>query len=72
MEILVFASCQGVVFVTTVILLEVSLKPLAELEVVKIASLDELCDIDMSLDSVLIKGGLQELVVVNELVLVLG
>jgi len=71
-EILIFASCQGIVFVTAEVLLEVGLEPLTELEVVKVAGLNELGNIDVSLDAIFVEGSLQELVVVNELMLVLG
>ena len=45
---------------------------MAELKVIQVASLDQLADINMSLDSILVKSVLQDLVVVYELVLVLG
>lgn len=45
---------------------------MAELKVVQVAGLDQLADVNMSLDSILVKSVLQDLVVVYELVLVLG
>ena len=45
---------------------------MAELKVIQVASLDQLADINMSLDSILVKSVLQDLVIVYELVLVLG
>lgn len=69
---MVLSAGEGVVLITGVILLEVSLEPLAELEVVEVAGLDELANINVPLDSVLVEGVLEDLVVVDELVLVLG
>jgi len=69
---LIPTTCQGIVLVTRVVLLPVGLEPLAELEVVQVASLHQLGDIDVPLDSVLVEGVLEDLVVVDELVLVLG
>ena len=45
---------------------------MAELQVIKIPSLDQLGDINVPLDSVLVESLLQHLVVLNELVLMLG
>ena len=72
MKLLVLASCERVIFLAIVVLLKVSLQPLAELKVVEILALGELGDVDMSLDSVLVEGVLEDLVVLYELVLVLG
>ena len=71
-KLLVLASCERVIFLAIVVLLKVSLQPLAELKVVEILALGELGDVDMSLDSVLVEGVLEDLVVLYELVLVLG
>ena len=70
-EVLIFAPAQSIILVTRVIFLEVGLEPLAELEVVQVASLDQLADVNMSLDSILVERVLQDLIVVYELVLVL-
>ena len=71
-KILISAPCQSVVLVARVILLEVCLEPLAELKIIQVARLDELSDVNVSLYSILVKGVLQDLVVVHEFVLVLG
>ena len=56
MKLLVPTSTKRVILLSIKVLLEVGLQPLAELQVVQIASLDQLGNIDMSLDSVLVKG----------------
>lgn len=72
MKVLIFAAGKRIIFFTIVILIEISLKPLAELEVVKISSLDELGHINMSLDAIFVKRLLEHLVVLNKLVFGLG
>ena len=72
MKFLVLSPTKGVVWLATVVLLEVSFQPLAELEVVLVSSLLELGDIDVTLDSVLVEGLLENLVVLNEFILVFG
>ena len=72
MKLLVASSAQSVILFTIVVLLEVCLKPLTELEVVKILALHELGNINMTLNAVLIKGNLQTFVVLDEFVLMLG
>ena len=71
-ELLISATTKGVVLLTIVVLLEVCLEPLAELEVVQVLGLDELGNVDVPLDSVPVKGLLEDLVVLDELVLMLG
>lgn len=72
MELLVLSATQSVVFLTIVVLLEVSLEPLAELEVVEVASFGQLGDVDVALNAVFVEGLLEHLVVLGVLVLVLG
>ena len=72
MKLLVLAASNSVVLLTIIVLLEVCLEPLAELEVVQVASLHQLGDVDVALDSVLVEGLLEDLVVIDELVFVLG
>ncbi len=45
---------------------------MAEFKVIEVAGLDQLCYINMTLDAVFVKGLLEDLVVFDELVLVLG
>ena len=71
MEILVITATKSIVFFAIVILVEVRLQPLAELEVVKIAGLDQFGHIDVTLDTVLVEGLLEDFVVLDELMLVL-
>lgn len=72
MKLLVLTAGKRVILLTIVVLLEVGLKPLAELKVVQVLSLDELGNVDVALDSVLVKGLLEDLVVVDVLVLGIG
>ena len=69
-EILTLAAIDSIVGLAIVVLLKEGLQPLAELEVVLILSLDELIDIDVALNSVFVKGLLQDFVVFDEFVLV--
>lgn len=71
-EFLVLAAAQSIVFSTTVVLLEVSLDPLAEFQVVLVLGLNKLRNVDVTLDSVLLESCLQYLVVVYKFVFVLG
>lgn len=45
---------------------------MAEFKVIEVAGLDQLCYINMTLDTVLVEGLLEDLVVFDEFVLVLG
>lgn len=72
MELLVLSPAKGVVWLATVVLLEVSFQPLTELEVVLVSRLGELGDFDVTLDAILVEGLLENLVVLNEFVFVFG
>lgn len=72
MELLVLSPTKGVVWLATVVLLEVSFQPLTELEVVLVSRLGELGDFDVTLDAILVEGLLENLVVLNEFVFVFG
>jgi len=71
-KFLVLSPTDGVVWLTTVVLLEVSFQPLAELEVVLVSRLGELGDLDVTLNAILVEGSLENLVVFSEFVLVFG
>lgn len=71
MEILVITATKSIIFFAIVILIEVGLEPLAELEVVKVAGLDQFGHIDVTLDTVLVEGLLEDFIVIDELVFVL-
>jgi len=71
-ELLVLSPAKGVVWLATVVLLEVSFQPLTELEVVLVSRLGELGDFDVTLDAILVEGLLENLVVLNEFVFVFG
>jgi len=71
-ELLVLSPTKGVVWLATVVLLEVSFQPLTELEVVLVSRLGELGDFDVTLDAILVEGLLENLVVLNEFVFVFG
>ena len=68
---MVIATTKSVIFVTIVVLVEVSFQPLAELKVIQVARLDQLCNIDVTLDTVLVESLLEDLVVLDEFVFVL-
>ena len=70
-EILALTPGGAIVGLPIIVLVEEGFDPLAELEVVLVLGLDELVDVDVALDSVLVEGVLEDLVVLNELVLVL-
>ena len=72
MELLVLSPAKGVVWLATVVLLEVSFQPLTELEVVLVSRLGELGDFNVTLDAILVEGLLENLVVLNEFVFVFG
>ena len=72
MKLGIFAATQGIILLTIVVLLEVSFQPLAELKVVEVLGLDELADVNVTLDTVAVECLLQHLVVLHELVLVFG
>lgn len=71
-ELLVVATTKSIVFFAAIVLIEVSLEPLAELKVVQGTGLHQLGHIDVPLDAVLVEGLLEDLVVVDELVLSFG
>jgi hypothetical protein len=71
-ELLAFAATYGIVGLTIVVLFEVGFEPLAELKVVLVLSLGELSNFDVSLDTVLVEGVLENLVIFDEFVLMLG
>jgi len=71
-ELLVLSPTKGVVWLATVVLLEVSFQPLTELEVVLVSRLGELGDFNVTLDAILVEGLLENLVVLNEFVFVFG
>jgi len=60
-EILVITTCQRIILLTTIVLLEVGVEPLAELEVVEGARLHELGSVDVPLDAILVECQLQAL-----------
>ena len=72
MQLLIFAAGKRIILFSVVVLLEVSFEPLAELKVVQVLGLNQLCNIDVALDSILVKGLLKHLVVLDVLVLVLS
>ena len=72
MKLSILATTQRVVLLAIVVLLEVSLEPLAEFEVVKITALNELAYINVSLDTISIKGCLEDFVVFNIFVFMLS
>lgn len=71
-QILILSACKSIVLISAIILLKVSLEPLAELKVVEISCLCELAHFDMPFDSILVKGVLEYFVILNILVLVFG
>lgn len=71
-EILVVAASQSVILITAVVLLEVSVEPLAELEVVEGSSLHQFRGVDMPLDTILVEGELEDLVIFDIFVLSFG
>lgn len=71
-QLLVLASGGAIVGLSVVVLLEECLDPLTELEVVLVLGFAELGHINMALDSILIEGSLQYLVVLHKLVLMFG
>ena len=72
MQVLVLAASKCIIRLPIVVLLEESLQPLAELEVVEWSGFDKLTSLNMSLDAILVKSILEHLVVLDILVLVLG
>lgn len=71
-EVLAATATEGVIWFTAVVFLEVCFEPLTELEVVLVLSLNQLGHLDMSLDSVLVKGLLEHFVVFDEFVVILA
>lgn len=65
-EVLPFSSANSIIFLSSIVHIEEFLDPLKEFKVIKSPCFDEFLDINMSLDSVLVKGGLEYLVVVYE------
>jgi len=66
----VFSATQSIIGLTVVVLFEKSLQPLAEFKIVKVPSLYELGDINVSFYAVLVKCSLKKFVVFDKLVLV--
>jgi hypothetical protein len=71
-KILALASSGSIVGLSIIVLVEESLNPLAEFQIILVSRLLELGHVDMSLDSVLVERCLQNFVVFNELVFVLS
>jgi len=71
-EFLVIAATQCIVLLAIVVLFKIGLKPLAELKIIKIASLNQLRNVNVAFDAIFVEGHLKNFVVVDILVLVLG
>jgi hypothetical protein len=71
-QVLALPAPDRIVWLPIVLDVEEALHPLEELEVVLVLSLDELVHIDVALDVILLEGLLEDLVVLNIFVVVLG
>lgn len=71
-QILVLAATGSIVRLSIILLVEKCLDPLNELKIVLVSGLNQLSDIDVTLDSILIETLLQNLVVVNILMFCLS
>lgn len=67
-----FPPLECIIGLTVVVLVEVALEPLAKFKVVLIPRLCEFLHINMSFHSIFVERVLQDLVVIDEFVLVLG
>ena len=61
-----------IIRLAVVVFFKVSFQPLTKLEVVLVLGIFELVNIDVSLDSIFVKGRLQNFVVLNKFILVLS
>ena len=71
-KFLSLAAADSVVGLAIVVLFKIGFEPLTKLKVVLVLCLGELADFDVALDAVLVEGVLENFVVLDEFVLVLG
>ena len=69
---MLLSAALGIIRLAVVVFFKVSFQPLTKLEVVLVLGIFELVNIDVSLDSIFVKGRLQNFVVLNKFILVLS